>query len=99
MSLLQEVVKKVNAKDKLFFTVIQFAIEALCSVDVSQDEKKAMGKELQGQLKDDDDIKHKCEDIFYTIVDIVETAVQKEFSSTMSSYMGQQLKELEVILH
>lgn len=98
MSLLQELVKKVKPKDKLFFTSIQFAIEALCSVDGPEDERRTKENKRQGQSKDDD-IKHKCEYIFYKIEDIVETVVQKEFSSPLSSYMGQQVKELEVILH
>lgn len=98
MSLLQELVKKVKPKDKLFSTSIQFLIEALCSVHGSEDERRTKENKRQGQSKDDD-IKHKCEDIFYKIEGIVEEAVEKEFYLQMSSYLytAQLVKELEVI--
>ncbi|XP_031550160.1 E3 ubiquitin-protein ligase rnf213-alpha-like, partial [Actinia tenebrosa] len=95
MCLLQELNKKVQSKDKLFFTGIQFAMEALCSVDGPEDERKTMENQRQGQLTDDD-IKHKCEDIFFKIEDMVESAIKKEFYSPLSSYMAQQVKELKV---
>lgn len=91
-SLLQKLVKMVKPSYKLFFTGTQFAIEVLCSVDGSENER--MENKRQGQSKYDD-VKYKCEDIFYEIVETVEAAVQKEFWLPLSN-KGQQLKELEV---
>lgn len=96
ISLLQELVVKVYPKDKLFFTGIQFAIYALCSVDGPEDERQTMENERQGQVTDDD-VKHECEGIFYTIIDMIEAAIEKEFLDKLSFLKEFQENELKVI--
>lgn len=92
MSLLRELDKKAKIKKKeVLLTCIQFTIDVLCSVDVSEDKRKKMENERQGQVTDDG-VKHECEDIFYKIVDIVEEAVGKEYPERSSD----RVKELKV---